>query len=90
MRKRVDVLQAGIVKALRDAGATVQDLHEVGRGCPDLLCGYRGLNFLLEVKSRNGRTTPREFSFVEAWQGRVFIVHSVREATQALGIGIGE
>ena len=37
--KRVDQNQKDVVKALRDSGAYVFHLHEVGQGCPDLLVG---------------------------------------------------
>ena len=36
---RVDQNQSEIVDALRRVGCSVQDLHEVGQGCPDLLVG---------------------------------------------------
>jgi hypothetical protein len=49
---KVDANQREVVAALRGAGATVQLLHAVGEGCPDLLVGYRGGNYLLEVKGR--------------------------------------
>ena len=47
---RIDDNQEGIVAALREAGATVQSTAAVGSGCPDLIVGYEGRNFLLEVK----------------------------------------
>lgn len=45
MRRRAhtDRNQPAIVAALRGIGATVQPLHAVGQGCPDLLVGYRGV-----------------------------------------------
>lgn len=45
MAKRTDGNQAEIVRALRSAGATVQTLHTVGKGCPDLVVGFRGNNY---------------------------------------------
>ena len=47
---KVDANQTEIVKALRQVGASVQSLAATGKGCPDLLVGIRGLNFLIEVK----------------------------------------
>ena len=40
---KVDANQHAIVKLLRRLGATVQHLHHVGSGCPDLLVGAPGL-----------------------------------------------
>lgn len=53
---KIDANQPMIVKALRAFGATVQTLAAVGKGCPDLLVGYKGKNFLLEVKVPGGST----------------------------------
>ena len=83
--KRADANQAEIVKALRDIGATVQHLHTLGHGCPDLLVGIRGINLLLEVKdggkpqSRRSLTDD-EREWHEAWRGQVCIVNSVDQA----------
>jgi len=64
--RRVDVNQAAIVRALRESGASVAVLSSVGRGLPDLLVGFQGVNFLLEVKNlegRGARLTPAERDF---------------------------
>ena len=37
--RRVDNNQALIVRAFRAAGCTVEHLHQIGKGCPDLLIG---------------------------------------------------
>jgi hypothetical protein len=89
-RARVDDNQAVIVAALRQVGATVQILSAVGRGCPDLLIGFRSLNTLLEVKdaakSASRRTlTPDERAWHEQWRGQVTTVTTVDEALIAIG-----
>ncbi len=48
---KIDRNHVEIVAALRGVGASVQDLAAVGKGCPDLLVGYRGQNYVIEVKS---------------------------------------
>ena len=63
---RVDQNQADIVEALRKAGAYVWII-----GLPvDLLVGYKGHTFLIEVK--NGpkrRLTALQADFFESWRG---------------------
>lgn len=54
MPKRVDANQRSIVADLRAIGATVEDLHEVGDGCPDIAVGFRGQNYLFEIKTESG------------------------------------
>ncbi len=91
MPKRVDQNQPVIVQALRAVGATVQPLHTVGRGCPDLLVGFRGANFVLEVKNptqrpSDRRLTPDEQAWHEGWRGQKAIVETAGEALSAIGV----
>lgn len=61
--KRRDANESMIVCALRAVGAVVQQLGD-GVGVPDLLVGFQGRTFLIEVKdpkmgARNSRTRGR-------------------------------
>ena len=86
MAKRTDSNQAEIVKALRAVGASVESLHTVGKGVPDLLCGFRGSTFLLEVKTSTGKLRPSQIDWRGAWYGHQPItVHSVDQALAAIG-----
>lgn len=82
---RADANQPEIVRALRATGARVQHLHTVGKGCPDILVGFRGVNYLLEIKSAGGELTPDEAGWHGTWAGQVAIVHSIDEALRAIG-----
>lgn len=87
--RRVDLSQKRIVQALRDAGATVEVLSDVGRGVPDLLVGIRMRNFLFEVKNPGGppsknALTPVEASWHREWRGEVVVVTTPEEAIEAL------
>jgi hypothetical protein len=84
--RRVDHNQAEIVAALRAAGATVTDLHTLGRGCPDLLVGYGAVNYLIEVKSDHGRLTPAEAAWLGSWRGQSAVVTDVTQALAVIGI----
>jgi len=84
--KRTDANQTEICAALRKVGATVQDLSRVGGGCPDLLVGYRGENYLMEVKVKTGRLRQSQIEFQKTWDGDdVFVVRSVDDALIAVG-----
>lgn len=85
MAKRTDQNQAEIVQALRSVGATVQSLHTVGKGCPDLLVGYRGKNYLMEVKTRVGRLTKDEQDWFTNWGGVVEVVKTPGAALLTIG-----
>jgi hypothetical protein len=80
---RSDANQAAIVDALRAVGATVDVIGEP----VDLLCGYRGKNYLMEVKpSEKSRLQPSQVEFFQRWRGAVVKVTSVGEALAAIGI----
>ena len=88
---RVDENQRAVVAALRAAGATVEHLHRVGGGCPDLLVGFRGANFLLEVKDgakppSAQKLTPFQEDWHASWRGSAHIVNSPEAALAAIGV----
>jgi len=73
-----------IVRHLRTIGASVQILSFVGKGCPDLLTGYKGKNILLEVKTGKGKLTPDQVIWHSEWQGQVHTCRTAEEAEQIL------
>lgn len=81
---KVDANQAEIVKALREAGATVTDLSKCGRGVPDLLVGYKLHNILLELKVKGGQLTPQQKLWHGSWLGDVHVVYSAEEAVRTI------
>lgn len=89
---RVDRNQAEIVEALRAAGATVQLLHTVGEGCPDLAVGYAGQTAFVEVKDgmkplSAQRLTPEQQKWHADWKGGTLaIVRDVEGALRVLKV----
>jgi hypothetical protein len=86
---KVDANQAEIVAALRQIGASVQPLHAVGQGCPDLLVGWRGMVSLLEIKDGSKppsarKLTPDQEKWHAAWRGQVAVVETVEQAIAAI------
>ena len=91
---RVDENQGQIVAALLRAGCSVQSLAAVGKGCPDLLVGYAGHNFLIEVKNlskpkADQQLTPDQEDWHNDWQGSVSVVRTPHEALAACGMWRG-
>jgi hypothetical protein len=86
---KVDANQADIVAALRKIGASVQPLHSVGQGCPDLLVGWRGMNTILEIKDGRKPPSARKLTddqviWHEGWRGQVAVVETVEQAILAV------
>lgn len=81
---RVDANQTQIVSALRAAGAYVWII-----GLPvDLLVGYKGHTFLVEVKSTaKKRFTALQADFFEHWAGSTLCrVDSAESALRIIGV----
>jgi hypothetical protein len=90
MPKKADRNQPEIVKALRGIGATIQHLHTVGQGCPDIAVGFRGVTYLIEIKDgeqppSKRKLTPDEQKWHEAWRGHVGIAETVDDALRLIG-----
>ena len=88
---KVDRNQAEIVAALRAVGASVQPLHAVGQGCPDLAVGFRGAVYFLEVKDGSlppsaRKLTPAQIEWHRDWRGHVAVVLTAEEALRAIGV----
>lgn len=79
---RVDANQDQIVSALRAAGASVWII-----GLPvDILVGYKGRTFLVEIKSGSKkRLTKLQTDFFESWSGGTLLrVNDAEGALRAL------
>jgi hypothetical protein len=81
---RVDQNQVEIVKALRDAGAYVWII-----GLPvDLLVGYNGQTYLVEIKTNSRKTLTRlQQAFFAKWAGnRLERIESPEQALRMIGM----
>ena len=82
---RRDVNEAEIVDALVKVGASVVRLSS--KGVPDLLVGYAGITYLLEVKQPGEQLTGDQVLWHARWRGeRPTIVTSIEQAKRAIGV----
>ena len=81
---RRDASEAAIIKALVAAGATVEPIP-TGRGFPDLVVGFHGDNFLLEVKIKTGTLNAKQIDWHKTWAGSACVVRTPCEALRAIG-----
>jgi len=80
-RARVDANQKKIVSQLREIGCSVLHTHQLGKGAPDIIVGYKGKNYLIEIKDGDKPTTqqkltPDEVKFQTEWQGQYDVANS--------------
>ncbi len=91
LNARKDANQTEIAEALRRAGASVEFLHRLGGGIPDLLVGISGRNYILEVKAcapskAESHLTPDQKRWFASWRGQKAIVTSAAGALKAVGL----
>lgn len=85
MIRKVDANQKQIVDALRKVpGITVFSTHTIGKGVPDIVVGYCGLNYLFEIKDgakppSQQKLTPMEETFFENWKGQVNVATCIED-----------
>ncbi len=82
-----DANEPEVIRTLEQVGAMVIKM----RTPVDLLVGFRGYNYLLEVKRPLGRRkrgsdyTPDQRLFFRDWHGSVHVVRTPNEALLAIG-----
>jgi hypothetical protein len=82
-----DKNEPDIVNALEAVGASVSRISSLG--IPDLLVGWRGDTFLLEVKNGKAKLNDNQVAWHNAWNGApAIIVRTPEEALGAIGVTI--
>ena len=90
MIKRTDSNHAEIIKALRKIpNLSVFSTHEVGKGFPDIVIGYKGINYLIEIKDGNKppsarKLTDAEIEFHLNWNGQIDTIKNLDELLQII------
>lgn len=87
-----DKAEPAIIEALEAVGATVEQISK--KGVPDLLVGFRGVTYLLEVKTpgacktgNNARANKGQADWIGAWRGGpAAVVETPEQALRAIGL----
>lgn len=86
---RVDDNQKALVKQLRKIGCSVLHTHTIGHGAPDIIVGFRGINYLCEVKDpkkypSQRQLTSDELEFHNEWKGQIMILETIDDFLNAI------
>ena len=84
--KKTDSNQKSIISELREAGVSVMDTSSIGRGFPDLVLGWQGMNYLVEIKTPKGKPTDFQVNFFTHWRGQAILIRDVKDIFNLLGI----
>lgn len=79
---------------LRELGVSVSVLNQ--KGLPDLLIGYKGRNYLIELKREPGprggmkdrKLTPDQLLWYRDWEGQADVAQTLEEALEIIGIKV--
>ena len=83
---KVDSNQAEIIKALRDSGASVTSLHQVGQGVPDILVSHAGVWYLMELKTQKGSVNEIQNEWMQKQKAPVYVVRNPIQACEVIGL----
>ena len=82
---KVDRNQKAITEALRDLGISVSITSDVAKGFPDIIVGFRGENYLIELKSGKGKQEDSQIKFESLWTGQYSVCRTLDEVLEAIG-----
>lgn len=77
---RIDANQPAIIKLFRKLGATVYPTHTL-KGFVDIVVGYRGRNYLIEIKDGAKAASARQLTadekeFHDTWRGSAHVIET--------------
>jgi hypothetical protein len=81
---QLDANHRTIRAGLEAVGATVDVKAPL-----DLLVGFRGVNYLIEVKTAKGKLRPSQDAFLARWKGHAAVVRTLPEALAVIGVLTG-
>tara|TARA_R110000765_G_scaffold315765_1_gene408283 strand:- start:234 stop:518 length:285 start_codon:yes stop_codon:yes gene_type:complete len=77
-KNKRDANEAEIIEQFKVHGFSVYPLDQP----LDLLVGYMGRNYLIEVKMPKGNLTDAQVQFLDGWRGSANIIRTTEEATE--------
>jgi hypothetical protein len=88
-RARTDSNHAKLIKQCRQIGMTVHSTHNVHDGFPDIVAGYKGVNYLFEIKDPDKpksarKLTDDEIAWHTTWGGSVNVIETIDDVLQII------
>lgn len=89
-KARTDENQNGIVESLRGIpGVSVHITSQLGDGFVDIIVGYKGVNYLVELKDGNKppsqrKLTDDEIAWHSKWKGQKAVCNSFDEVFELI------
>lgn len=79
------------MRDLRKIGVSVFHIHTVRGGFGDIICGWRGKNYIFEIKDPDQPPSKRvltedEEKFHDSWKGQVSVIKTTEDALKIMEI----
>lgn len=88
--KRTDANQKDIMDKLRCIpNLSVISTHTIGKGFPDIIVGYKGKNYMIEIKDgakykSKQKLTTDELLFHMKWKGQICVCNSFDQVVELI------
>ena len=88
--KRTDANQQDIIDKLRCIpNLSVVSTHTIGKGFPDIIVGYKGNNYMIEIKDgakwkSQQKLTADELVFHMKWKGQICVCNSFEQVFELI------
>lgn len=82
---KIDSNQNQVIKSLRKIpGVSIAITSQLGNGFVDFVLGYRGVNYMVELKDgakvpSKRKLTPEEEKFHKQWSGQISVCNSFED-----------
>lgn len=92
IKAKIDDNQNKVVSALRRIpNVSVRITSMLGKGFVDIVVGYKGQNYLIEIKDGDKspsrrKLTPDEEEFHSNWKGSIHVANSVDDILDIIGV----
>lgn len=77
--KRQDNNQSEIAEQAKALGISYQSLHEIGKGCPDAIFGYAGINLFVEIKDGKNDLNDLQIEYHKEWKGQIVTIRNTND-----------
>lgn len=72
-------------------GCSVADTSALGDGFGDIVIGFRGVNFIIEIKDgakspSRRKLTKAETDFHQTWTGQIAVAESLDDCLRVIGV----
>lgn len=87
--RKIDTNQPDLVKSMRSIGMSVFITSGLGNGFVDVVAGYRGINYLFEIKDpgkppSQRKLTDDEQRFFGGWKGEAHKVETMEDVMRII------